>query len=294
MARTSRVFSLGRRPTVKEEPKKEEAKEDAGNVNGTVPETEDRPATPVEQRAETQETAPSPYEESQPAETGTGFAVQPPRDDDVGTVSRTATDPTVASQESPKSQSKLKSWFKSKVNRRASKQPMAEEPPAETQDRETNSRADVTTPVDSSLAAPLSSHPVTEQDIASSVRSGDHDPIRQWSTSTAGSAQQDKTPDNRRSRLRMSLKGMITRKNPSEVSESPLSSPTTPTAAPSGNVGTAALARPDAARLNTMERVELRDSFTEGSLPPPPNLFTAPKRGSVGSSARDSKFSEDI
>lgn len=305
MARTSRVFSLGRRPTVKEGVEKEDAKQDAGTVNGTAPESGDRPTTPVEQRTNTQETAPSPSEDSEIAETSVR---PPPRDnDDVGTVSRSATEPTVTSQDSsPKSQSKLKSWFKSKVSRRFSKQPVAEETgggAAESQDRDDNNTSsrgqEHEEEEDGPRAAPLSSNPVTERDIAPSVRSGDNqDPaMRQWSTSTTGSAHDNnKTTENssRRSRLRMSLKGMITRK-----SESPLSSPTTPTAAPasSRNVGAAALAasaRPAAARLNTMECVELRDSFTEGSLPPPPNLFSSPKRGSMSSSARDSKFSEDL
>ncbi|QKX62648.1 uncharacterized protein TRUGW13939_09809 [Talaromyces rugulosus] len=392
MARTSRVFALGRKPTVKEGGEKENSK--PKEVNGTALQSEDRPVTPVEQRAETPETGPSPPQDSEIAET-TGLAVQPPRDDDVGAFSRSGTEPTglavqpprdddtgafggsgteptglavqpprdddagafsrsgtaptglavqpprdddagafsrsgtaptglavqpprdddagafggsgteptatsQESPESPKSQSKLKSWFKSKVNRRSSKQPVAEETGggAETQGRDNSAGfggEDVTAGDDGSRAAPLSSNPVTEQDIAPSVQSDDQNAaIRQWSESTTGSPQ-DKTTDSnrRRSRLRTSIMGMISRKSPSEAGESPLPSPTTPTAAPSGNVGTTVLARPGAARLNTMERGELRDSFTEDSLPPPSHLFASPERGSV-SSARDSKFSEDI
>lgn len=211
---------------------------------------------------------------------------------------------------SPKSESKLRSWFKTRVGRRLSKPPLPSEPAFPEPERERTpggfrggSALTGATP-DSPRGAPLRSNPVTEGDLAttnSSVPSEHQEAMRQWSTSTAGSGDEDRRwsgpseHGSRRNRLRMSLKDMISRKTTSEPGSagvSPLASPTSPTA--SKNVGSAAAARPKTSRANTMERDELRDSFTEESLPPPPNLFSAGSRRSVSSSVRDSKFSEDL
>lgn len=166
-------------------------------------------------------------------------------------------------------------------------------------------------------AAPLTSHPVRDTDLVSDVApqrpveeegalteevprqwssSTDDDTNRRWSSSPTGEG-----GNRRKKSLRMSLKGMIARRPTSETAGSPLASPTavaSTTSAGNGSkaVGTATMSSrpPNVPRLNTMERNELHDSFTEESLPPPPSSLLPAERGSLSGSARDSKFSEDL
>jgi hypothetical protein len=229
---------------------------------------------------------------------------------------------------SPKSGSKLGIWFrrrfskpptpekeiKSDVNGRQEVPTMSQEVPA-------------SVAIGSPRAAPLASNPVTDTDFASTAAPnaalqpqlhednveekedddeiGNEEVARQWSSSTEHSKDRDKRwstspassqqDGTRRRGLRMSLRDMIARKPSSEqgsAAASPLASPTMATSSVGKN---AASPRPDPVpRMNTMERNELRDSFTEESLPPPPAVLKDTSRRSVSSSARDSKFSEDI
>lgn len=231
---------------------------------------------------------------------------------------------TTNAQTSPKSGSKLSSWFRGRISRRFSKPP-PEKKSEESgeQDLTGHSREETT---DNPRAAPLTSNPVTETDLVPATASPQPEEednvanegiVRQWSSSTEQSNQNHRrwssSPSeqdgNRKRRLRMSLRDMITRKSSSEqgsATTSPLASPAMTTSSASKALGTTTAAAPTSApesassrpapapRMNTMERNELRDSFVEQSLPPPPSVFQDSSRRSVSSSARDSKFSEDI
>jgi hypothetical protein len=209
---------------------------------------------------------------------------------------------------SPKGESRLKLWFKTKVGRRLSKSSPGDQPPQETGTEETASgftggAALTGATVDNPSGGPLGSHPVTDRDLASTTNShahSEHDhsdgqsesanAIRQWSTSTAGSGGEGQKPSgvsengNKRNRLRMSFKEMMSRKSPDEPGSAGPASPTSL----SKNGETANQTRPSPSRANTMERDELRDSFF---VPAPPSLGTVAGRRSL-SSARESRFSE--
>ncbi|KAH8693592.1 hypothetical protein BGW36DRAFT_345253 [Talaromyces proteolyticus] len=302
LARTSRIF-LGRKAPEEEDEKK--------GADGVPQESEQSPTTASDRPERIDEIETAPPAEPERPETPVADTTQPPhdREDTAPTVTGVAETPAQkdtaanAQGDSPKSESKLKSWFKAKVRRTSKPQLVEKKAESESRDTDTGNAPAVASSAaaDSQRAAPLSSNPVTDRDIASTTSNAspdDQDAIRQWSTSTAASAavgENRPEADGKRKGIRMSLKDMISRKTPSETGSttvSPLASPTTPTA--SGNLGTVAMSRPSASRLNTVERGELRDSFTEGSLPPPPTLFSSPGRRSVSSSARDSRFSEDI
>lgn len=181
-------------------------------------------------------------------------------------------------------------------------------------------------------AAAAVSEPGADQDIghegvmrqwSSSTENTNPDRNHRWSTNTPPPADQQQGQDggsgsstSRRHRIRLSLLDMMNRKSSSEHGStispsSPKASPTSPTSAAAATtaaggsgaggkaLGTSAVAsssaRPAAtSRMNTMERNELHDTFAEESLPPPPGLFHDSSRRSVSSSARDSKFSEDL
>lgn len=225
-------------------------------------------------------------------------------------------EPQTNNPTSPKSESKIKSWFKGKLSRRSSKPPPPEEPTR--QEGEAVATGGVSAAEASLRAAPLTSHPVRDADLVSDLapqRRPEEDTFneevsRQWSSSTEesnrrwSSSPAGEDGHRRKKGLRMSLRDMIARRSTSDTGSaagSPLASPTTsaPAPAPAGGgsktVGTAAMSSrpPEVPRLNTMERNELHDSFTEESLPPPPSLVQAERR-SLSGSARDSKFSEDL
>lgn len=219
---------------------------------------------------------------------------------------------------SPKPESKLRSWFRGRFPRRFSKPPPAEEQSAYSvkQGNSAGTEEGVAAADNSPPAAPLTSNPVTETDFAPATASGAANPpdeedagneeaTRQWSSSSEHSHDENGRwsssfsgdSSNRRRRLRLSLRDMILRKPTTDIGsagESPLASPVA-TATPSFSnktIGTTAMSRPAPARLNTMERDELSDNFAEETLPPPPSLLA--ERRSISSSARDSKFSEDL
>lgn len=224
-------------------------------------------------------------------------------------------DPQTNNPTSPKSESKIKSWFKGKLSRRFSKPPPPEEPTR--QEGEAVATGGVSAAEATHRAAPLTSHPVRETDLVSDLAPQRPEPeedafteevSRQWSSSTEESNRRwSSSPigedrNRRKKGLRMSLRDIIARRSTSDTGSaagSPLASPTTsapaPTSGGSKTVGTAAMSSrpPHGPRLNTMERNELHDSFTEESLPPPPSLVQA-ERSSLSGSARDSKFSEDL
>lgn len=228
----------------------------------------------------------------------------------------TQTTPSTSST-SPKSDSKIKSWFKSRLSRRLSKPPPPSSEEPRNQDHPSIAAERVSAVDNNQHAGPLASHPVTDTDMISDLAPqrpevdesnaiNEEATSRQWSSSSEGSMDpQSHAGENvkRRKRgLRMSLRDMIARKPNSEggsATGSPLASPTATSASSAGgnkSVGTAAMATtrpPLVPRLNTMERNELHDSFTEESLPPPPSLMQA-ERKSLSGSARDSKFSEDL
>lgn len=219
-------------------------------------------------------------------------------------------EPRTNNPTSPKSESKIKSWFRGRLSRRLSKPPPAEEPTR--QQGEPVATSGVSAAEASHRATPLTSHPVRDTDLVSDLapQRPEEDAVneevaRQWSSSTEDSNRRwSSSPagdDGKRKKgLRMSLRDMIVRRSTSDTGSaagSPLASPTTSAPVASGGkmVGTTAMsARPQLVpRLNTMERNELHDSFTEESLPPPPSLVQAERR-SLSGSARDSKFSEDL
>ncbi|OKL61884.1 hypothetical protein UA08_02839 [Talaromyces atroroseus] len=243
----------------------------------------------------------------------------------------TVDQPSADTPTSPRSGSRLSTWFKGKIGRRFSKPPPPEKEEKlgdnDEQAVQTGSQEAAAVGIDNPRAGPLSSNPVTETDLAPTTAAGvtpqmheemereeereDNDEIgneemaRQWSSSTehsrdknmwsSSSPTSDQQDGGRRRRLHMSLRDMIARKPPSEqgsAAGSPLASPTMATSS-AGKV--AASPRPGPVpRMNTTERNELHDSFKEESLPPPPTLFQDSSRRSVSSSARDSKFSEDL
>lgn len=237
-------------------------------------------------------------------------------------------EPQTSNPTSPKSESKIKSWFKHRISRRFSKPPPPEEP---TRQEGPAVATGVVSAVEvSHRAAPLTSHPIRDTDLVSDLAPQRPEPeedafnesvSRQWSSSTENSTNRrwssSPTGDDgsrRKKGLRMSLRGMIARRSTSDTGSplasptvasatsagSPLASPTVASATSAGGagsktIGTVAMSSPSpiAPRLNTMERNELHDSFTEESLPPPPSLGQAERR-SLSGSARDSKFSEDL
>ncbi|KUL83666.1 hypothetical protein ZTR_11062 [Talaromyces verruculosus] len=224
-------------------------------------------------------------------------------------------DPQTNSPTSPKSESKIRSWFKGKLSRRFSKPPPPEEPTR--QEGEAIATGGVSAVEATNRAAPLTSHPVRDTDLVSDLAPQRPEPeedalpeevSRQWSSSTEESNRRwSSSPigedrNRRKKGLRMSLRDIIARRSTSDkgsAAGSPLASPTTsapaPTSGGSKTVGTGAMSSrpPQGPRMNTMERNELHDSFTEESLPPPPSLVQA-ERSSLSGSARDSKFSEDL
>jgi hypothetical protein len=221
-------------------------------------------------------------------------------------------EPQTNTSTSPKSESKIKSWFKGRLSRRFSKPPPPEEPTR--QEGAAVATEGVSTAEASHRAAPLTSHPVRETDLVSDPAPQRPDPEEenlaeevssQWSSSTDDSNNRrwpssptGEDGHRRKKGLRMSLRDMIARRStsdPGSAAGSPLASPITSAPGGSKAVGTAALSSrpPLVPRLNTMERNELHDSFTEESLPPPPSLVQA-ERSSLSGSARDSKFSEDL
>lgn len=215
-------------------------------------------------------------------------------------------EPQTNNPASPKSESKIKSWFKGKLSRRFSKPPPPEEPTR--QEGEAVATGGVSAAEASHRAAPLTSHPVWDTDLVSDLAPQRPEPeedafteevSRQWSSSTEESSPTGSGGKGRKKGLRMSLRDMIVRRSTSDTGSaagSPLASPTSaPASGGSKTVGTAAMSSrpPVVPRLNTMERNELHDSFTEESLPPPPSLVQAELR-SLSGSARDSKFSEDL
>lgn len=220
-------------------------------------------------------------------------------------------EPQTSNPTSPKSESKIKSWFRGRLSRRLSKPPPAEE--STRHEGESVATGGVSTAEASDRAAPLTSHPVRDTDLVSDLApqrpeedTFNEEVSRQWSSSTEdsnrhwSSSPTGEDGNRRKKGLRMSLRDMIARRSTSDTGSaagSPLASPTTsaPVASGGKTVGTTAMsARPQLVpRLNTMERNELHDSFTEESLPPPPNLVPAERR-SLSGSARDSKFSEDL
>jgi hypothetical protein len=224
-------------------------------------------------------------------------------------------EPQTSNPTSPKSESKIKSWFKHRVSRRFSKPPPPEEPTR--QEGPAVATGAVPAVEVSHRAAPLTSNPIRDTDLVSDLAPQRPEPeedafnesvSRQWSSSTENSTNprwsSSPTGDDgsrRKKGLRMSLRDMIVRRSTSDAG-SPLASPTVASATSAGGggggskaVGTAAMSSrpPIVPRLNTMEQNELHDSFTEESLPPPPSLGQAERR-SLSGSARDSKFSEDL
>lgn len=221
-------------------------------------------------------------------------------------------EPQANDSTSPKSESKIKSWFRGRISRRFSKPPPPEEPTS--QEAEPVVTGGVSVAETSQRAAPLTSHPVRDTDLVSDLApqrpEAEEDAVneevsRQWSSSTEDSNRRGSSgpageDGNRRKKgLRMSLRDMIARRSTSDTGSatgSPLASPTTSApASASKTVGTTAMSArpPPVPRLNTMERNELHDSFTEESLPPPPSHVQTDRR-SLSGSARDSKFSEDL
>ncbi|KAE8551643.1 hypothetical protein EYB25_005533 [Talaromyces marneffei] len=216
-------------------------------------------------------------------------------------------EPQTNNSTSAKSDSKIKSWFKGRLSRRLSKPPPPEESTG--QEGEAVEGEAVATggnpavEASSPRAAALTSHPVGDTDAVSDlapqrpVEEEDHaneDVARQWSSSTENS-------NRRKKGLRRSLRDLIKRRSTSDtgsVAGAPEASSTTAAGGGGGGdkvVGTTAMSShpQHVPRSNAMEHNEAHDSFTDGSLQPPPGLAQA-ERASLSGSARDSKFSEDI
>ncbi|KAL1965626.1 hypothetical protein VTN77DRAFT_5303 [Rasamsonia byssochlamydoides] len=335
----SRVFG-GKKPAgeTAEEPDHapekptEEIEREAGEQQAADGAGEERPGNEQEQERVTNgdTTAPSPRPsvdeqaasreagaEGVPAVTGAAEPAEQPAEAAAETVAETAaTIEATPTSASPKGESRLKMWFKTKVSRRGSKPPPPppEQMPQPTETEEitsgfTGGAALTGATIDIPRGGPLTSHPITERDLAptSSSAPSEHDAadamsesmnaIRQWSTSTAASGAEGRNSSEnggRRSHLRMSFKDMITRKSPDEAGSAGPSAPTNPPATQNGEeavtVTATAPVRPSPSRANTTERDELRDNFVEEALPPPPSLNTVIGR----SSARESRFSEDL
>lgn len=202
-------------------------------------------------------------------------ASQPPPDGAAEAVTETAgaVETSPVSTTPPKGQSRLKIWFKAKVGRRSSKPPPPEQTPQpqENQTDGTPSRVTGGPGVTANMPrGPLSSHPVSERDLApgsnaQTENENDHadtlsetvNHIRQWSTSAAASdaaegrkAEGSKNNNNNSSgngngnskwhRLRMSIKSITSHRrsdDPSSAgvaSSSQISPSTQPPTSPAG------------------------------------------------------------
>lgn len=223
----------------------------------------------------------------------------------VGATEASTTSKSSSALTPPKRESKFKTWLKTKVGRRQ----RPGQPPSDARTTNGPSLENAPDPANhgSSCQGILPSPtPATEQSIEPSsynreLQLSQRDSLsesfaalRQWSISTNQSGQDGHPEDgnltSRRQRLRRSLKSLILRKSPEDLAgNSPLPSATS-SSQPTDSASIV-ISRPSASR--TTEHDELRDSFVEETLPPPPNL-----NGIVGrtshSPARDSKFFEDL
>jgi hypothetical protein len=228
----------------------------------------------------------------------------------IGAAEGSTTSKASSALASPKGDSKFKTWLKTKVGHRQ----RLNKPPMDARTTDGPSHEIVSDPNRSTnldgnccqeiLSSPM---PTPEKRIEPSSYNSELQPsqrdslsesfaaLRQWSTSTNQSGQ-DSYPENgnqsRRQRLRRGLKSLILRKPPEDLAgNTPLPSATS-SSQPTDSASIA-ISRPSASRTTTAEHDELRDGFVEETLPPPPNLT-----GIVGqtspSSARDSKFFEDL
>lgn len=232
------------------------------------------------------------------------------------------------SQTSLKGESKIRAWFRGRRGR----QPRKPSPPSEKATESGPETAQRTSSFvggaaltgaastraasrDSGRGTALSSHPVTESDLAQirsnknanenapSRRSSSNNaepttpPLRQWSTSTVSSQEnresQEKSPKGpsptqangtgKRARLRRSFMNMLTGKSDG-------TSPTSPTAEKAGD-GAAQGGRPEIRRVTSAEREQLGNGAAETL----PQSRPTPQAGQVsGSPARDSRFSEAL
>lgn len=200
---------------------------------------------------------------------------------------------------SPRTESKLRNWFRGRLGRRSSTN--ARETLGETE--EENGRVPsfaggaALANVNDSRGAALSSHPITGTDLnemqrASFGEGGGLEQARTTEDQVGQQATKEKSGTNgeqRRSRLRSSFMKIVS-KNSQEPKTNGTSGQENTSRRGSKAVEGAEHGPPDVQRSTAAEREDLRESATEQGLPVPPDMA---KRTS-NSTARGSRFSEDL